>query len=83
MRGPGMVPGAYLGVPMKKQVKKLGLTKETLRSLNPKSGQIAGGTASTNDCPYTFDLTCECGYSGAWTCGCQSNEVACVHFTTR
>jgi hypothetical protein len=43
----------------KKQTKKLVLAKETVSSLNVMPGQAAGGTTTaTDDCPYTFDLTC-------------------------
>jgi len=43
----------------KKQAKKLVLAKETVRSLNVRRGQIAGGTTTaTDECAYTFDHTC-------------------------
>jgi len=41
MRGPGRVPRLYQGDIMKKQVKKLVLAKETVRSLD--LGRVTGG----------------------------------------
>ncbi|HTG32941.1 MAG TPA: hypothetical protein VLB76_08405 [Thermoanaerobaculia bacterium] len=63
---------------MKKQMKKLVLTKETVRNLNIEPGRIAGGfsdpldgcTNSTAGCPYTAQVLCasaSCDYTCQYT----------------
>jgi hypothetical protein len=57
---------------MKKTVKKLTLSKETVRSLNLELGQLAGGSL-----PGSNDAACQSA-SCAWTCLCDSNQYNCV-----
>jgi hypothetical protein len=81
MPEPGMVPGAHLGVPMKKQVKKLVLAKETLRGLEKRDGlrQVAGGTLYQQQQQFggTVETGCTaCDPSEGSCCSCI-NSCAC------
>jgi len=60
---------------MKKQVKKLMLAKETLRSLE-KSELVgmAGGLSANTDCTYT---NCCSGVASCGTCGTQCGTRLC------
>ena len=50
----GRVPGSTRETSMKKQVKKLVLSKETVRSLNLEPGEAVGGSG-TIDCSVSTD----------------------------
>jgi hypothetical protein len=67
MPGPGADPRRYQGDIMKKQVKKLVLSKETLRELDL---HIAGGGTLSGR------LTCDCA-SVAYACP-GSETTACI-----
>jgi hypothetical protein len=72
MRGPGAGPRRYLGDAIKKQMKKLVLSRETLVSLEHELGKAAGGATTTtgtdsgvNTCPTS--LTHIAQVCGGWT----------------
>jgi hypothetical protein len=61
---------ALPGDPMKKQVKKMTLTKETLSRLEQNLGHVAGGITAVADCG---SRTCQPPYSGCeWSNGQQT-----------
>jgi len=68
MRAPGAGPWRYLGDTMKKQMKKLALSRETLVSLEANLEQVAGG------------YTLRCQYSGYGTCTTCDNQTCGTNF---
>ncbi len=68
MPRPGVGLRRYLGDIMKKQMKKLVLSRETLVSLETNLGQVAGG------------YTLRCQYSGYATCTTCDNQTCGTNY---